>query len=69
MKYGAIIWEPYTKNEITKLENIQRRGARFNTKDLSREDGCMTKMLEEFNLPTLTTRRQQQRLIFFYKVV
>ena len=61
---------PYTKNEIAKLENIQRRGARFITKDYkSREDGCMTKMLEELNLPTLATRRQQQRLIFFYKVV
>ena len=70
MEYGAIIWDPYTKNDITKLENIQRRGARFITKDYkSREDGCMTKMLEELNLPTLATRRQQQRLIFFYKVV
>ena len=67
---GSIIWDPYTKQKITKLESIQRRGARFITKDYkSREEGCMTKMLNELNLPTLQSRRQKQRLIFFYKVV
>ena len=70
MEYGSIIWDPYTKQEITKLESIQRRGARFITKDYkSREEGCMTKMLNELNLPTLQSKTQKQRLIFFYKVV
>ena len=70
MEYGSIIWDPYTKQEITKLESIQRRGARFIAKDYkSREEGCMTKMLNELKLPTLQSRRQKQRLIFFYKVV
>jgi hypothetical protein len=41
MEYGAIIWDPYNKNYINKLENLQM----------------------------LQTRRQHQRLIFFYKVV
>jgi hypothetical protein len=69
MEYGSIIWDPYTKQEITQLESIQRRGARFITKDYkSREEGCMTKMLTELNLRTLQSRRQKQRLIFFYKV-
>jgi len=41
----------------------------FITKDYkSREEGCMTKMLNELNLPTLQSRRQKQRLIFFYKL-
>ena len=70
MEYGSIIWDLYTKQEIAKLESIQRRGARFITKYYkSREEGCMTKMLNELNLPTLQSRRQKQRLIFFYKVV
>jgi hypothetical protein len=35
MEYGSVIWDPYTK-----LESIQRRGARFITKDYkSREEG------------------------------
>jgi hypothetical protein len=36
----------FVKNDINKLENLQRRGARFITKDYkSREEGIMTKML------------------------
>jgi hypothetical protein len=70
MEYGAIIWDSYNKNDINKLENLQRRGARFITKDYkSREEGSMTKMLGDLDLPLLQTRRQHQRLIFFYKVV
>ena len=70
MEYGAIIWDPYNKNDINKLENLQRRGAHFITKDYkSREEGSMIKMLGDLDLPLLQTRRQHQRLIFFYKVV
>ena len=29
LEYGATIWDPYQKNDIKKLEKIQRRGARF----------------------------------------
>jgi hypothetical protein len=69
MEYGSIICDPYTKQEITQLESIQRKGARFIIKDYkSREEGYMTKMLTELNLPTLQSRRQKQRLIFFNKV-
>jgi hypothetical protein len=50
MEYGSIIWDTYTKQEIIKLESIQRRGARYITKDSThmkgREEGCMTKMLK-----------------------
>jgi uridine kinase len=52
------------------VSQSQRRGARFITKDYkSREEGSMTKMLRDLDLPLLQTRRQHQRLIFLYKVV
>jgi hypothetical protein len=61
MEYGAIIWDPYNKNDINKLENLQRRGARFITKDYKlREEGSMTIMLGDLDLPLLQTRRQHQ---------
>ena len=61
MEYSAIIWDPYNKNDINKLENLQRRSARFITKDYkSREEGSMTKMLRDLDLPLLQTRRQHQ---------
>ena len=70
MEYGAIIWDPHTTTEVTKLESIQRRGARFISKNYkSREEGCMTKILKDLNLPTLQTRRQNQRLTFFFKTL
>ena len=70
MEYGAIIWDLYNKTDINKLENLQRRGPCFITKDYkSREEGSMTKMLGDLDLPLLQTRRQHQRLKFFYKVV
>ena len=69
MEYGSVIWDPYTKQVITKLKSIQRRGTRFITKDYKSREGYMTKMLTELNLPTLQSRRQKQCLIFFYKVV
>jgi hypothetical protein len=70
MEYGAIIWDLYNKTDINKFENLQRRGPCFITKDYkSREEGSMTEMLRDLDLPLLQTRRQHQRLIFFYKVV
>ncbi|CAC5403687.1 unnamed protein product [Mytilus coruscus] len=58
------------KKDIDKLESIQKKRARFITKDYkSRDEGCMTKMLQEHQLPSLQSRRQHQRLIFFFKVV
>ena len=69
LEYGATIWDPYQKNDIQKLEKIQRRGARFINKDYrSREERCIAKILKELNLTTLEERRKQ-RLILFYKVV
>jgi hypothetical protein len=57
MEYGAIIWDPYNKNDINKLENLQRRGARFITKDYkSREEGSMTKMLRNLASTTVTNQ-------------
>jgi hypothetical protein len=45
------------KNDINKLENLQRRGARFITKDYkSREEGSMTKMLRNLASTTVTNQ-------------
>ena len=53
MEYGAIVWDPYLKKDIDSLERVQRRGARFITKDYrSRDPGSMTQMLKNLDLPT-----------------
>ena len=58
-----------TVAEIDKLEKVQRRAARFISKDYkSKQKGCVTKMLQEHNLPPLQERRNEIRLALFYKI-
>jgi hypothetical protein len=44
MDYGGIIWDPYLKTDVDRLECIQNQAARFITGDYkTREPGCITK--------------------------
>ena len=64
------IWDPYIKQDIDKLERVQRQAARFITGDhKTREEGCVTRRLETLELPSLEQRRSFNRLVFLYKVV
>ena len=55
LEYAASVWDLYTSAEIEKLEKVQRRAGRFISKDYKTRQpgGCVTKMLEEHNLPPL----------------
>ena len=70
LEYGAAVWDPYMQKDIDKLERVQRQAARFIAKDYrSREPGCVTRMLQQHQLPPLQTRRKLARLNTMYKVV
>ena len=69
LEYGAVIWDTSIKQDIYKLERIQRQSARFITRDYhSREEGCMTQMLKDLDLPTLQQRRKELRLSLLFKI-
>ena len=69
LEYSAVVWDPYQKNDIDRLERIQRRAARFITRGYtSRHDGSVTNMLQRLNLPPLQDRRQNLRLTFMFKI-
>jgi hypothetical protein len=69
LEYGAIVWDPYLKKDVDRLERTQRQAARFIKRDYkSRDEGCVTRMLQDLNLPLLQQRRKQQRLAMFYKI-
>ena len=69
LEYASSVWDPHTKENIDRIEKVQRQAARFIQKDYrSREPGCVTKMLEELELPTLETRRRNQRLQLLKKI-
>ena len=52
LEYGATVCDPYLKQDINKLERIQRQAACFITKDYrSREPGCIENTLKKLQLP------------------
>ena len=55
LEYGAVIWDPPLEKDIYKLEKINRKAARFIKGDFrTRTEGCVTRMLNDLNLPTGT---------------
>ena len=62
--------DPFLKSDIDKLERIQRKAARFITRDYrTRTQGYVTDMLKNLDLLLLQERRKDMRLIFLFKVV
>ena len=56
-----------TAGDKNKLESVQKRSARFITRDLHK--GAMTNMLRQLDLPSLEERRRHLRLTTLFKVV
>ena len=70
MEYAGTVWDPYYKKDVNRLERVQHQAARFITKDYhSREPGCVSEMLENLDIPSLTHRRKEARLNLMYKLV
>ena len=70
LEYGATVWDPYLQQDKVRLERVQRQAARFIKRDYrSRDTGCVTRMLQELDLPPLEERRRQQRLTMLYKII
>ena len=70
--YCSAIWDPYTKNDISKLEMLQHRAARFVMNKpwyRHQHNVSITKILAELHWPTLQNRRKQARFILMFKIV
>jgi hypothetical protein len=68
MEYACTIWDPHTKDNINKLEAVQRRSARFVYNDF-RHTTSVTPMLNELNWAPLQERRAQYKVIMIYRIV
>ena len=69
LEYGSFIWDPYLQKDINCIEKNQRQAARFIKKDYrSREDGCVTNMLRDLELPSLQQRHKFNKLVFLFKI-
>ena len=68
MEYACTIWDPHTKENINKLEAVQRRSARFVYNDF-RLTTSVTPMLNELNWEPLQERRAQYKVIMMYRIM
>jgi len=50
----SIVWDPFYNNDVHRIENIQRRAAKWIVKDYSRYSS-VTSMLQQLSWPELRT--------------
>ena len=60
LEYGSTVWDPHFNGLNDELENVQKRAARFVTRNYSYETGSMTGILEELKWETLQKRRKDK---------
>ena len=63
LEYASSVWDPYTAENINKLEGVQRRSARFVCNKYSRKES-VTSMLDDLEWPPLQQRRAESRLAY-----
>ncbi len=66
VEYASAVWDPYLKQDINKLEMVQRRAARYVT-NRTRNTSSVTDMLNRLNWRSLEDRRRDSRLCALYK--
>jgi len=68
IEYSSTVWDPHIKEDIHKLEMVQRRAARFVYNNYNCTDS-VTSMLQSLHWPTLEVRRQFLKLILMFKIL
>ena len=68
LEYASSVWDPHLKSDIQKIEMVQRRAARFVTKNYKHTPGTMTDILHHLKWPSLEQRRLEQRLTVMFKI-
>ncbi|MCG8078976.1 MAG: hypothetical protein JAY75_22405, partial [Candidatus Thiodiazotropha taylori] len=68
LEYASPVWDPYTASNITQLEAVQRRAARFVMGDY-RTTSSTSQMIATLGWPTLQQRRTDARLVLMYRII
>ena len=67
VEYSATVWDTYQKYNSDKIERVRRQAARF-VKSRYTIYYSVSDMLHVLGWPSLSQRRQEARLILFYKI-
>ena len=62
LEYASIIWSPYQRDDINRIDKVQRRASMFIC-------GDYTIRLTELELPSLESYRIPNRLAMMYNIV
>ena len=68
LEYASAAWDPFLKKDISTLERVQRKAARFSLQNYDRY-ASVTDMIKDLGWATLETRRRQSRLTLMYKLM
>ena len=68
LEYACQVWDPYTDKDISKLESVQRRAARY-VSNRYHNTSSPTEMISQLEWNTLQQRRAKIRLITLYKII
>ena len=67
LEYANAACDPFLKKDISALERVQRKAARFCSQNYNRY-ASVTDMIKDLGWATLETRRRQSRLTLMYKL-
>ena len=69
LEYASSAWDPHQVSDVNRLEQVQRRAARFvNRNYWDRQPGCVTSMISNLGWDSLAHRRRTHRLLMLYKI-
>ena len=68
LEYSCSVWHPHKKSNKDKIEKVQRRAARFVSNNFRRK-ASVSEILHNLGWQSLDSRRQDQRLVLFYKII
>ena len=69
LEYASSAWDPHLQKHIQQIEMVQRRVARFIKSNYSRDPGTVTTLLEQLEIPPLSTRRKIAHITLLHKAI
>ena len=67
LEYASPAWDPHTANNISSIEKVQRRAARFVTNNYSTTSST-SEMIQNLEWPSLQQRRSDAKLVMMYRI-
>ena len=60
LEYGSSVWDPHYEGLIDDLEKVQKRAARFVTRNYTHEKGSMTDVLKKDYIALQRSKRESK---------